>query len=161
MLTASKKAELPSALLKEMNINANVRFYNAFLLRANGLGNAIFHAPPWMLPKLVKDGHFELAGKLAESMGNASISQKGTALEWSLVFAKEKQSESVGKKSTPPDAIPYVEILDLPETIAVSFQQITRFNELKEYILSALKNLDGYKIKTAWINDEIASRFKN
>ena len=143
-----------------MDNAGNIRFYNAFLLRANELGNAIFHSPPWMLPRLVKDGHFELAGKLAESMGNASISHKGTALEWSLVFAKEKQNEPAEKKSTPPEVIPYVAILDLPETVDFTFRKAFRFNNLKESIFNALKGLVGYEIKSAWVKDEFASRFK-
>jgi len=158
MAITVEKHKPSSAVLKEMNASSNETFYKAFLGNFTNDKNAPRTIPHWMLPRLVKDGDFELAGAYANSIASARISQRGAALEWSLVFAIEKTQEDIrGTKSGPNMPFNYAAVfseLDKREDIPKMFD---RFEQLKNIILSALERLDGYTVKTGWIKEEIAS----
>lgn len=146
---AQTKSAMPEPLLRDMGKPSNLRFYRHFL---QGEISDEKLLPYWVLPHLVMDGHWDAADRYFDSFAFPGEKKQGVALEYSLVFLEKKfkyaQRWYMGRGYGTGDIEDYNKLEE-------------SFDKLRKMLLGELERLDGYKIKTKWILDEISRRFSD
>ena len=139
----AKTYGMPEPLLRAMAKPSSLRFYQHFLQGEIGEEKRL---PYWVLPHLVLDGRWDAAARYFDSFSLAGKNRKGMVLEQSLILLEKRFKYAERWHAVKSEAGVYSKFVE-------------SFDKLRGMLLGELERLDGYKIRTKWILDEIGRRF--